>query len=78
LIYTTPLGNNYTLKTIVVPVARNSPQPLSFDLNLNDDIIEGTEMFYLVISPTSWCGLVSGNTAQVTIINNEGTHCMLM
>ena len=38
----------------------------------NDDIVECTGVFNLVISPTSWCGLVSGNTAQVTIINDDG------
>ena len=71
--YNNTVGDDYTLQNITVPVARNSSQLLSFNITVNnDDIVECTEVFNLVISPTSWCGLVSGNTAQVNIINDDG------
>ena len=66
--------DDYTLQTVLVPVARNSPQLLSFDINLsNDDILECTEVFNLVISRTSWCGLTTVNNAQV-IIKDDGMY----
>ena len=70
-------GADYTPQTVTVPVASNSPESLSFDITVNnDDIVECTEVFNLVISPTSWCGVDSGNIAQVTIINNDGKEIM--
>ena len=42
----------------------------------NGDIVECTEVFNLTISPTSWCGVANGNTAQVTIINDDGKEVM--
>ena len=70
-------GTDYTQQNVSVPIARNSSGSFSFDINLNDDeIIECTEVFNVVISPTSWCGLVSGNTAQVTIINDDGMEVL--
>ena len=60
-----------------MPFARNSPESLSFDITVNnDDIVECTEVFNMVISPTSWCGVAIGNTAQVTIINDDGKEVM--
>jgi len=62
---------------VTIPVGINSPESLSFDINLNNDnIVECTEVFNLVISPTSWCGLASGNNAQVTVINDDGKEAM--
>ena len=70
-------GTDYTQQMVTIPVAINSPESLSFDVNLNDDdIVECTEVFNLTISPTSWCGLASGNIAQVTIINDDGKEVM--
>ena len=72
-----PVGDDYTPQTVTVPVARNSPESLSFDITVNnDDIVECTEVFNLTISPTSWCGVANGNTAQVTIINDDGKKVM--
>ena len=74
-------GDDYAQQTITVPVARNSLESLSFDINLiNDNIVECTEVFNMVISPTSWCGLASTNNAQVTIINDDGKkeHSLLV
>jgi len=71
------IGEDYALQTITVPVARYSPQSLSFDIYLsNDDLVECFEMFNVLISPTSWCGVVSGNTARVTIINDDSKGIM--
>ena len=38
----------------------------------DDDVVECTEVFDVIISPRSWCGLASGNNAQVIIINDDG------
>jgi len=66
-------GDDYAQQMITVPVVKSSPQSFSFDINLNDDdIVECTEVFNLVISPTSWCGLTTVNNAQVTIVNDDG------
>ncbi|XP_065905004.1 uncharacterized protein [Dysidea avara] len=68
----TTVGDDYTLQSVTVPVARNASQLLSFDINLNDDdVVECTEVFDVIISPRSWCGLASGNNAQVIIINDD-------
>ncbi|XP_065909246.1 uncharacterized protein [Dysidea avara] len=65
-------GDDYAQQAVTVPVTKNSPESLSFDITVNNDyIVEGTEVFNLVISPASWCGLASGNTAQVVIIDDE-------
>jgi len=70
-------GDDYTPQAVTIPVTINSPESLSFGINLNNDnIVECTEVFNLVISPTSWCGLASGNAAQVTIINDDGKRVM--